>query len=80
MLWCLWIIWHTCTKNTGRYEDALPLHTDCYTLRKQMLGEKHPDTLASMNNLGALLDSMGKQDDALPLHAKCLALRGGGLR
>jgi tetratricopeptide (TPR) repeat protein len=38
----------------GSYEQAEPLLKDTLTLRKEVLGEKHPDTLTSMNNLAML--------------------------
>ena len=38
----------------------------------EKLGEDHPDTLQSLNNLAALLHSKGEYDSALPLVEKCL--------
>jgi hypothetical protein len=43
----------------GEYSKALPLLEETLTLRKKVLGEEHPDTLASMNNLGGLCYWMG---------------------
>jgi CHAT domain-containing protein/Tfp pilus assembly protein PilF len=40
-----------------------------------VLGESHPDTATSHNNLAACLDRQGKHADALPLHQKALAIR-----
>ena len=39
------------------------------------MGDKHPDTLGSMNNLAALLDDMGKRDEVEPLNRECLAAK-----
>ena len=34
---------------------------------KATLGEEHPDTLASVENLSSLLEAMGRPEDAEPL-------------
>lgn len=39
--------------------------------RKRVLGEEHPDTLISMNNLAYTLKSLGGKDDALGLITEC---------
>jgi len=41
--------------------------------RKEVSGDRHPDTLTSMNNLAALYKSQGKYDEAEPLYVECLA-------
>jgi tetratricopeptide (TPR) repeat protein len=38
----------------GQFEQALPLAEKAYRLRKEVLGEKHPDTLTSLNNLASI--------------------------
>ena len=48
----------------GQYGEAEPLYRACLAVRKETLGDKHPDTLASMNNLAILLKSTGKIDEA----------------
>jgi len=44
-------------------------------MRREVLGDNHPDTLISMNNLAALYQSQGKYDEAEPLYVECLKLR-----
>jgi Flp pilus assembly protein TadD len=39
-----------------------------------VLGQKHPDTLASMNNLARVLGSQGKYDEAEAMHRQALQL------
>ena len=43
--------------------------------REAILGDDHPDTLSSINNLAALYRSQGKYDKAEPLYVECLAKR-----
>ncbi len=42
--------------------------------RKVVLGESHPDTLMSMNNLASLYNSQGEHGKALPLYEQCLEI------
>jgi tetratricopeptide (TPR) repeat protein len=43
-------------------------------LRKQLLGESHPDVASSLNNLAALYDSQGRYTEAEPLYLQALAI------
>ncbi len=43
--------------------------------RKRVIGDEHPDTLQSLNNLALLFDSKGEYDRAVPLYEECLAKR-----
>ena len=60
-------------KSKGEYDRALPLYEECLAKRKRVLGDDHPDTLASLNNLAGLFESKGEYDRALPLYEECLA-------
>jgi hypothetical protein len=40
----------------------------------RVLGQEHPDTLTSMNNLAWTLKSQGRNDEALELITKCVQL------
>ncbi len=35
----------------GRYAEAEPLYARALQLRREVLGERHPNTIASLNNL-----------------------------
>jgi hypothetical protein len=59
-------------KGQGKYADAEPLYVACLALRKDSLGENHPDTLTSMSNLAALYQSQGRYAEAEPLSLACL--------
>jgi hypothetical protein len=43
--------------------------------RKRVLGEEHPDTLTSMNNLAFTFKGQGRDDDAVRLMNECVGLR-----
>jgi len=53
-------------RGLGVYEPAAPLLEQSLSLRRKLLGDRHPDTLASMNTLGALLMQQGKLREAEP--------------
>jgi tetratricopeptide (TPR) repeat protein len=41
-------------------------------LRRQLLGEEHPDVAASLNNLALLYKSQGRYSEAEPLYIQAL--------
>ena len=43
--------------------QARPLLEEALTARRETLGDRHPDTLGSINNLGNLLMAQGKLDE-----------------
>ena len=51
----------------GQQAKAEPLYVACLEQRRIALGETHPDTLSSMNNLANLYDSQGQYAKAEPL-------------
>ena len=59
----------------GRDGDAEPLFLEALAMRKQLLGEAHPDVAASLNNLALLYDFQGHYGDAEPLYLEALAMR-----
>jgi CHAT domain-containing protein/exonuclease VII small subunit len=44
------------------------LYENGYRLSKEVLGDKHPNTLSSLNNLAFIYQAIGRLDDALPLY------------
>jgi tetratricopeptide (TPR) repeat protein len=54
------------------FDKALPLYHECLEKRKTLLGENHPDTLTSLNNLAGLYNDQGDSDKALRLYEECL--------
>ena len=43
----------------GKFDSALALQQEVLDTRKRILGEDHPDTLRSLNDLGSILESKG---------------------
>jgi tetratricopeptide (TPR) repeat protein len=58
----------------GRYAEAQPLLEKALAMRRKVLGEDHPDTATSYNNLAYDLDAQGKYAEAQPLFEKALAI------
>jgi tetratricopeptide (TPR) repeat protein len=48
----------------GQLEEALPYFREALEARCRVLGDDHPHTLGSINNMGALLSKMGKLNEA----------------
>ena len=44
--------------------QAKPLFEEALAARRETLGDRHPDTLISINNLGLLLKAQGRLDEA----------------
>ena len=59
----------------GRYEEGARLAEEAYQLARESFGERHPDTLGSLNNLAFLYQSQGRYGEAEPLYEQALALR-----
>ena len=59
----------------GRYQDAIPLAEEALAIRREQLGERHPDVADSLNNLALLYEGQGRYGEAEPLHNKALAIR-----
>ncbi len=64
-----------CLNSDGRWKEAETLLVQVMKFRKTTLGEEHPDTLTSMNNLALLFRCQGKYEAAEPLYKETLQLR-----
>lgn len=58
----------------GRYNEAQPLLQKALEIYRKALGEDHPDTARSYNNLAYNLNAQGKATEAQPLYQKALAI------
>jgi CHAT domain-containing protein/Tfp pilus assembly protein PilF len=58
----------------GQAAKAVPLIRACLTIRKEALGERHPDYAQSLHNLAFLYKSMGDHKRALPLYRQAVAI------
>ena len=54
-------------KAQGKHDEAEPLYREALELTRETLGNRHPNTLACINNLGALLMDKGDLAAAEPL-------------
>ena len=59
----------------GDYPGAYPNFQKALEINRKVLGEEHPDTASSLNNLGALLQAMGEYEGARPYYEKALEIR-----
>ena len=56
----------------GKYDEAEPLFREALEMSRETLGSKHQNTLAAINNLGALLKAKGDLAAAEPLYGEAL--------
>ena len=56
----------------GRLTEAITLNVQLLTDRIRVLGEDHPDTLTSRNNLAYAYESAGRLDEAITLNVQLL--------
>lgn len=59
-------------RDLGMYEAALPLQTRALATRRRVLGDEHPDTLASINSMGVLLHDQGRLAEAETYYREAL--------
>jgi tetratricopeptide (TPR) repeat protein len=57
----------------GKYTEAEELYIKVLAARRRQLGDDHPDTLNSINNLGGLHTQQGKYAEAEELLTEALA-------
>ncbi len=58
----------------GKYNEAIPLAQQALAIWKQQLGDNHPDTAISLNNLAGLYTVQGRYSEAEPLYKQALAI------
>ena len=59
-------------REMGLYDRAGPAQESALDIRRRVLGDDHPDTLTSLNNMGALLVAQGKPAEAEPYYREAL--------
>lgn len=57
---------------TSNYSEAELLYAQTLAVTKRTLGEEHPNTLTSINNLAELYGSQGRYSEAEPLYVRAL--------
>jgi low affinity Fe/Cu permease len=63
----------------GRLEEAEAEHRAVLEIRRRVLGEEHPDTLTSRNNLASVLNGLGRQEEAEAEHQTVLEIHRPGV-
>ena len=58
----------------GQHTEAALLFRETLTIRRDILGEDHPDTANSYNNLALTLRDQGKYTEAEAMHRRALAI------
>ena len=61
--------------NLGRWQEVEELQVIVVEARKRVLGEKHPDTLLSMESLAITYRSRGRMAEAMELDDAVAAIR-----
>ncbi len=61
-------------QSQGRYSEAEPLYNRSLAITKEQLGDNHPSTATSLNNLALLYQSQGRYSEAEPLYNRSLAI------
>jgi hypothetical protein len=59
----------------GRHSEAEPLYLQAMELRREALGERHPDYADSLNNLAKLYHAMGRHSEAEALSERVREIR-----
>ncbi len=62
-------------RDLGLLDRAMAPQEEALAIRRRVLGDEHPDTLVSINDMGTLLDSMGLYDEAMPHYREALETR-----
>ena len=58
----------------GKYAEATPLALEALKIRRETLGNKHPDTANSINNLAGLYSGQAQYAKAEPLYLEALKI------
>ncbi|KAH7183824.1 hypothetical protein BKA60DRAFT_644490 [Fusarium oxysporum] len=59
----------------GRWKEKEPVDSQAWHLRREVLGEKHPDTIRSMASLAATYYQQGRYNEAERIYQEVLELR-----
>ena len=59
-------------EDMGQPEESRPLKEEALQACRETLGDRHPSTLISINNMGMLLEAMSQLEEAMPLYEEVL--------
>ncbi len=58
----------------GDYDKSLEYYNKALSIRQKVLGEEHPDTATSYNNIGYVYSELGDYDKSLEYYDKALSI------
>ncbi len=70
-----WLILAATYHALGRYEEAEKIEIEVLALRREILGDKHPDTVRSMAELATTYHALGRYEEDEKISVEVLALR-----
>ncbi|EAQ86838.1 hypothetical protein CHGG_08091 [Chaetomium globosum CBS 148.51] len=73
--WAGWVSLAATYRGQGRYQEAGKINSQALALQRDILGERHPDTMQSMSSLAVIYYEQGRRDKAEELGVKTLALQ-----
>ncbi len=56
----------------GRYSEAEPFYLEALQMRKDLLGQEHPNVATSLNNLALLYSNQGRYSEAITFFEQAL--------
>ncbi len=59
----------------AKFKESEQIYRRALALSEKILGQDHPSTLSSLNNLGVVLNSQGKYEEAEQRHRQALAVK-----
>ncbi|KAI0197415.1 hypothetical protein EV127DRAFT_450364 [Xylaria flabelliformis] len=59
----------------GRYKEAEEIYQQTLDLKEEVLGEKHPNTLSTMNNLALVFSKQGRYKEAEEIYQQTLSVK-----
>ena len=59
----------------GDYEKAMEFYQKAIKISEQVLGEQHPNTVSTYNNLGGVYQAQGDYEKAMEFYQKAMEIK-----